>query len=160
MATKWLTADQERAWRGFLFAHLRLEARLSKEMGAGSELSYPDYLILVALTDHKNSMRLFELSEDLGWEKSRISHHVARMAARGLLTKLECPSDRRGTTIEITTFGLSQLRAEAPHHVAAVRRFFIDSLTPAQLDALTSLSDVVAAALDAPQTPDLAPVAH
>lgn len=46
-------------------------------------------------------MRLFELVAVLGWEKSRLSHHVARMAARGLVTEEKCDTDRRGAFVAV-----------------------------------------------------------
>ena len=143
--TQWLSDTEQRAWRGFLFTHLRLETQLTREMGAASTLSYTDYLILVALTDSSAPLRLYEIANHLGQDRSRLSHHISRMADRGLVTKTEYPADRRGTSIAITPHGLAELRAEAPHHVAAVRRLFIDSLTPEQLAAFAAL---------APPTPD------
>ena len=68
---------------------MRLEGELARQLAADSGLSYPDYLVLVALTDRPDGrMRLFELAGVLGWEKSRLSHHVARMATRGLVKKV------------------------------------------------------------------------
>jgi DNA-binding MarR family transcriptional regulator len=137
----WLTPEQDAAWRGFLFTSLRLNAQLSAAMGASSDLSYTDYMILVALTDQLNdSARLFELTRDLGWEKSRLSHHIGSMIQRDLVTRTSCPDDHRGVVISITPHGLSQLSAEAPHHVSKVRELFIDHLTPEQLSALAALS--------------------
>lgn len=142
---EWLTAIEQRAWRGFLFTHLRLETQLTREMGAASTLSYTDYIILVALTDSATPLRLYEIANRLGQDRSRLSHHISRMVTRNLVTKTEVPGDRRGTSIAITAHGLAELKAEAPHHVAAVRRFFIDALTPEQLTAFATL---------APPTPD------
>jgi DNA-binding MarR family transcriptional regulator len=140
MTTPWLTEEEQRAWRGFLFVNLKLHERLSREMGAASSLSYTDYMILVALTDQTSySLRLYEISEALGWEKSRLSHHVARMVERGLVERCECPGDRRGTSVIVTPYGREQLEAEAPHHVAAVRKLFVDRLTPDQLGVLATL---------------------
>jgi DNA-binding MarR family transcriptional regulator len=95
-------------------------------------------------------MRLFELAEALGWEKSRLSHQVARMAGRDLVTKEKCDSDRRGAFVVVTGYGRSVIEAAAPGHVAAVRRLFVDRLTPDQLDAIGDAAEVVLAALDEP----------
>jgi DNA-binding MarR family transcriptional regulator len=141
---QWLTKEEERTWRGFQFVQLRLGALLAQHMGEVTDISYTDYMILVALTDQpESSMRLFEMSRALGWEKSRLSHHVGRMVERGLVTRSECPEDRRGTRVAITPHGMSQLREEAPYHVATVRRLFIDKLTPQQKEALAALSETV-----------------
>ena len=147
--TQWLSTEEEQAWRGFLFAHLRLTERLARSMGTATDLNYTDYMILVALTDEpEGEMRLYAMSTALGWEKSRLSHHVTRMAARGLVERRECPDDHRGVLIAITDHGRDQLRAEAPHHVASVRRLFLDHLTPEQLHAFATLHEKVLPALN------------
>jgi DNA-binding MarR family transcriptional regulator len=148
---RWLDDREERAWRALQFMQMRLTAELSRQLAADSSLSYPDYLVLVALTDHPDGrLRPFELGRELGWEKSRLSHHVARMAERGLVTREACASDRRGAYVVVTPAGRAELEAAAPGHVAAVRRLFVDRLTPAQLDALGDAAEAVLTGLDAP----------
>lgn len=152
---RWLTEREERAWRGLQFMQMFLERELAHQLAAESGLSYPDYVVLVALTDRPDGrMRLFELGESLGWEKSRLSHHVARMATRGLVTKEPCDDDRRGAFVVITARGRSEIVAAAPGHLAAVRRLFIDRLTPRQIDAMTEIAETVLAAFDRAAVPD------
>ena len=149
---RWLNKREERAWRSLQFMQMRLEGELARQLAADSGLSYQDYLVLVALTDRPDGrMRLFELGDVLGWEKSRLSHHVARMADRGLVTKEKCDSDRRGAFVVVTGLGRKEIEAAAPGHVTAVRRLFIDRLTPSQLEVIGKAADDVLAALDEPR---------
>lgn len=149
---QWLTEREARAWRGLQFMQMRLDGALARQLAAESGLSYPDYLVLVALTDEPDGrMRLYELAAVLGWEKSRLSHHVGRMAARGLVTKERCDSDRRGANVVVTKRGRKEIEAAAPGHVEAVRRLFVDRLTPGQLDALAEITEAVLAAFDEPR---------
>lgn len=146
---EWLDGREERAWRALQFMQMRLDGELARQLATGSDLSYPDYVVLVALTDRPDGrMRLFELGAVLGWEKSRLSHHVARMASRGLVDKEACDSDRRGAHVVVTTLGAGELEAAAPGHVAAVRRLFVDRLTEQQLDMIADAAEAVLAALD------------
>lgn len=146
--TRWLREREERAWRSLQFMQMALEGELARQLAAESGLSYPDYLVLVALTDEPDGrLRLFELGRLLGWEKSRLSHHVARMAARGLVEKQPCDTDRRGAFVAVTTKGRREIEAAAPGHVATVRRLFVDRLSPAQLDAIADAAETVLAAL-------------
>ena len=146
---EWLDEREARAWRGLQALQLRLTARLSRELADDSELSYPDYTVLVVLTDQpQGRLRAFELGRELGWEKSRVSHHVSRMAARGLVAREKCASDQRGAFVVITEQGRRAIESAAPGHVAAVRRYFVDQLTPAQLDALADITETVLAVLD------------
>lgn len=145
----WLAPSEERAWRALQFMQMRLDAELARQLAADSRLSYPDYLVLVALTDSTDGrLRLFELVEVLGWEKSRASHQVARMAARGLVTKKKCDSDLRGAYVVITALGRREIAAAAPGHVAAVRRLFVDVLTPEQIAAVGDAAETILASLE------------
>lgn len=146
---RWLTEREERTWRALQFMQMRLESELARQLAADSDLSYPDYLVLVALTDRPDGrMRLFELGDVLGWEKSRASHHVGRMVDRGLVEKQRCDSDRRGYYVVVTARGRREIEAAAPGHVATVHRLFVDLFSPEQLDALGDAAEVVLAALD------------
>lgn len=146
---RWLDEREGRAWRALQFMQMRLEGELAHQLAADSGLSYPDYLVLVALTDRSDGrMRLFELAEVLGWEKSRASHHVGRMVERGLVKKQRCDSDRRGFYVVVTARGRREIEAAAPGHVATVRRLFVDVLTPAQLDAIGDAAEAVLAGIE------------
>ena len=148
---RWLTDREERAWRALQFMQMRLEGELARQLTADSGLSYPDYLVLVALTDRPDGrMRLFELAGVLGWEKSRASHHIGRMVERGLVKKRKCDSDRRGFYVVVTARGRRDIEAAAPGHVATVRRLFVDRLTSEQLDAVAGAAETVLAAFDEP----------
>jgi DNA-binding MarR family transcriptional regulator len=146
---RWLTEREGRAWRALQFMQMRLDGELARLLAADSALSYPDYVVLVALTDRPDGrLRMFELAAVLGWEKSRLSHHIARMANRGIVDKEPCDDDRRGAYVVVTTRGRRELEAAAPGHVAAVRRLFIDLLTDQQLDTIADVAETVLAALD------------
>ena len=151
---RWLDEHEERAWRALQFMQMRLEGELARQLAADSGLSYPDYVVLVALTDRPDGrMRLFELAGVLGWEKSRLSHHVARMAGRGLVKKEKCDADRRGAYVVVTKQGRKEIEAAAPGHVDAVRRLFVDRLTRTQLAAVAEAAEVVLAELDPSSDP-------
>lgn len=146
---EWLDEREQRAWRALQLMEMRLTAHLARQL-AGSGLSYPDYVVLVSLTDQPDGrMRFHELGRALGWEKSRLSHHIARMAERGLVTKERCGSDRRGAYVVITSRGRKGIEAAAPGHVEAVRRLFLDRLTPQQLEEMAGAAEAVLEGLDA-----------
>jgi DNA-binding MarR family transcriptional regulator len=149
-ATPWLDEREAAAWRGLLRMQMHLESELARQLVADSGLSHQDYGVLVALSEHPDGrIRLFELAQVLGWEKSRASHHVSRMAARDLVAKEPCDEDRRGAFVVITPEGRAAIEAAAPGHVRAVRALFVDRLTPAQLDELRAIADTVLDGLDA-----------
>jgi DNA-binding MarR family transcriptional regulator len=138
---RWLNAKELEAWRRLLLMHLQLTATLSRELAEASGLSYPDYLVLAALTDRPDGrMRAFELGRELGWEKSRLSHHVARMVERGLVRRERCETDQRGAFVVVTRRGRKAIESAAPGHVEGVRRHFIDLLSPTELETLSTVA--------------------
>src|SRR4051794_5008721 len=149
--TRWLDEREARAWRTLQMMQMRLEGELARQLASESGLGYQDYTVLVALTESPDGrMRGFELGGLLGWEKSRLSHHVQRMADRGLVKKEKCSSDRRGSFVSVTTAGRKEIEAAAPGHVDAVRELFVDRLTGEQLDVIAEVAETVLTALGQP----------
>ena len=91
----------------------------------------------------ERSLRMFELGGRLGWEKSRVSKQVSRMAARDLVQRRECPDDRRGAFVDLTDVGLAAIRSAAPAHVELVQRLVFDGLNRAQVRSLATISRVL-----------------
>jgi DNA-binding MarR family transcriptional regulator len=145
----WLDPAEQKAWRGWLRTHSQVSAVLGRELARDSGLSIQDYAVLVELSESpEGRMRAFELGRSLTWEKSRLSHHIARMIDRGLVTRVSCPSDLRGSFVAITPLGLTTIAAAAPKHAEAVRRYFVDQLTPGELKTLTKITGKVERAID------------
>ena len=141
---EWLDNDELRAWRGLQVMQNQLSAALNRELVGRTGLSYVDYLVLAALTDRPDGrMRAFELGRELGWEKSRVSHHISRMSERGLVERQRCSADKRGAFVAVTKQGRKAIEAAAPEHVASVRRRFMSRLTPEQIRVLNEVSGTV-----------------
>jgi DNA-binding MarR family transcriptional regulator len=138
--TRWLTAPEQHAWRSFIRLHDKLIGRLAREVQAESGMSATDYGVLVHLTEVPDGrLRVLELAKALEWEKSRMSHHVDRMAGRGLVVREECADDGRVAFVVVTAAGREALAAAAPCHVEAVRRLFVDPLEPADIVMLARI---------------------
>lgn len=149
-ATDWLTDEQQQAWRAVVRMQTMLTDRLDRDLVEHSGISGADYSVLVALSEAPTGrMRSFELGRATQWEKSRLSHHLNRMEKRGLIAREACSTDARGADIVLTTLGRRTIRFAAPRHVASVRRYVIDVLTPDQLAALAASSSAVIDALEA-----------
>ncbi|MHA6765129.1 MarR family winged helix-turn-helix transcriptional regulator [Streptacidiphilus sp. PAMC 29251] len=148
-ATRWLNETEQHAWRTFLRMQALLTARLGRDLQADSDLSLADYDVLVHLTDLDGGRRrILELARELNWEKSRMSHHLARMAKRGLIAREECSVDGRGAFIVITPEGQAAIEAAAPRHVESVRNLVFDVLSPEQVAALAAVSESILGRLE------------
>lgn len=136
----WLTDAEQRMWRGWLALNDELLATLHREVQTDSGLSNSDYQVLAVLTETtEGRIRVSELASMLKWERSRVSHHVARMEKRGLVSRLGCPDDGRGAFVRVTEAGQSAIGRAAPGHVRAVRRLVFDALTA---DEVTQLGEI------------------
>lgn len=146
---RWLTPEEQRAWRGFVRLHERLGGRLGRLLQSESHVSPADFAVLVHLTDTpEGRQRYQDLARALEWEKSRMSHHIARMAGRGTVVREDCHEDARGAFVVITDVGRAAVEAAAPRHVEAVRELFMDHVTPSELRVLAEISERVIRKLD------------
>ncbi|GAA3078666.1 MarR family winged helix-turn-helix transcriptional regulator [Streptomyces glomeratus] len=138
---QWLSQQEYAAWREFIRMEEKLVGRLSRLMQAESSLSGADYAVLVELTDApEGRLRFMDLVKAVEWEKSRMSHQVRRMTKRGLVAREECVDDGRGAFVVITPTGREAIAEAAPRHVEAVRRLFVEALTPEELDSVAHVS--------------------
>jgi DNA-binding MarR family transcriptional regulator len=142
---RWLTDEEQRAWRAYIRLAQLLMRQLDRDLHPFG-LSMHDYEILVELSEAPGTrMRMTELADRTAQSRSRLSHQVSRMEAKGLVRREECEGDRRGTFAVLTVNGADAISQVAPFHVASVRDHFIDQLTPAEL---TNLADACAPILD------------
>ncbi len=134
--TRWLSQAEQRAWRAHLAAHKLLAHRLDRELQEFG-LSLNDYEILVNLSESPgHRMRMSDLATATIQSRSRLSHQISRMEAKHLVARETCPDDRRGTFAVLTETGWETIRRVAPHHVAGVRRHFMDRLSPDLVKAI------------------------
>ncbi|MBV9793863.1 MAG: MarR family transcriptional regulator [Actinobacteria bacterium] len=133
---RWLTPDEQDAWRAFLATSKLLFRQLDRDLQPFG-LSINDYEILVVLSespDHR--LRMTDLADATAQSRSRLSHQITRMEAAGLVRRDTCPGDKRGLFTVLTDTGMATIERVAPEHVDSVRRHFINLLTPDQLAAL------------------------
>jgi DNA-binding MarR family transcriptional regulator len=131
--TRWLTADEQRAWRSHLDVNRLLTYQLERDLQPFG-LTMNDYEILVNLSEStEHRMRMSDLAASTLQSKSRLSHPITRMEKAGLVRRESCESDKRGLFAVLTDEGWKTMRGVAPHHVASVRRHFIDRMSPQDL---------------------------
>lgn len=125
-----------------------LNAHLSRQMSVDSDISMADFAVLVQLTDTADGrVRVLELARLLHWEKSRISHHVARMEKRGLVRRENCGSDGRGSFVVLTELGRTAIEDAAPSHAEIVRALVFDQLSEDEVESLREISEKIFARL-------------
>jgi DNA-binding MarR family transcriptional regulator len=143
------TADDLATWRAFIETSERLRAIIGSRLQADSGLSTGDYSVLLSLSeaaDHR--ARSSELAAKVGWERSRLSHHLGRMEQRGLIRRDDCATDSRGAEVVLTTAGADAFRRASAPHLHAIQELFVGALTPSQLASVRELTDTLADSLN------------
>jgi DNA-binding MarR family transcriptional regulator len=130
------TRDELRVWREFLETGEVLRNQLAARLQTDTGLSPSDYAVLLALSETDgHRLRSSDLAAHIGWERSRLSHHLGRMERRNLIRREECAVDSRGAEIVLAPVGREAFHAATVPHLTAVRELFVDALTPEQLAA-------------------------
>lgn len=141
---RWLTPEQEIAWRRYRRMRTMLDLELSRDLRRESGLSDADYDVLTMLSDFPDrALRARDLADRLRWSTSRLAHQIGRMEQRGLVARSATEDDARGAVVTLTDSGWQTLRTAAPLHVESVRRHLIDLLTPAELRTLDRIASKV-----------------
>ena len=132
------TEVEQHAWRNFISGSRRLLDRLERDLKSRG-LSHDDYGVLVALSEAPDGrLRMAGLADLSVESRSRLSHHIRRMEANGLVRRESCPNDLRGSFAVLTEQGRALMEETAPHHVAGVRAHFLDQVEPDELTAIST----------------------
>ena len=136
---RWLDERQQRVWQGYLHLNQDLFAVLEQRLARESGLSGADYRVLHPLSEAPGGLlRARDLASEIGWDRSRLSHHLGRMEKRRLVTREECTEDARGLMVRLTKAGRQAIEEAAPGHVEAVRRYFFDHLSNDEIETMAA----------------------
>ena len=140
---RWLSADEQAAWRGWLDTYRLLIPVLDRQLQA-SRVSFTEYEVLVCLSEAPGQrLRMSEVADRTLATRSAITRTVDRLVARGWVRRVRSTQDQRGAYANLTESGAQSLADLAPGHVQAVRQNLIDLLTPAELEALRTIGQRV-----------------
>lgn len=140
----WLDAQERAVWLSLTGVMFRLPAALDTQLQREAGLTYFEYLVLAIVSEQDGHvLRMSELARVTSASLSRLSHVAKRLESAGLLRREQDADDRRCTNAVLTKAGMKTVVAAAPDHVAEVRRLVFDGLSPAQLQQLRRISDVL-----------------
>lgn len=135
-ATRWLTQQEQQAWRAYLRAHRELQVALDRDL-TDFGLSLPEYELLSMLSEQDGDRaRMSVLADLVVQSRSRVTHTAKRLEQRGWVRREPTPEDGRGVALALTSAGRRMVEDVAPVHVESVRANFIDLLTDDQLGTL------------------------
>lgn len=147
--TRWLSADEQRAWRSFMLATQLIDGTLDRQLQRDANMPHAYYGILVALSEAPDStLRMSDLARHLRHSQSRMTHAISSMERSGWAKRTNCPTDGRSQLVSITPVGTAVLEQAAPGHVAEVRAAVFDKLTDEQVGQLGDICTTLLAGLD------------
>jgi DNA-binding MarR family transcriptional regulator len=139
------------AWRGMLFAYRNMTAAIDERLEREHGLALSSYEVLLLLSRApENSLRMGNLADLLLLSRSGLTRLVDRLAARGLVERHTCSSDRRGTFARLTEAGCEAFERARPTNLAGIREQFVSRLDLDDLEDLARVWD----RLDAGEPPD------
>ncbi|WP_034608663.1 MarR family winged helix-turn-helix transcriptional regulator [Cellulomonas sp. URHD0024] len=139
---RWLTDQQLHAWKQLAAVVELLPGALETQLKRDSDLSHFEYFTLAMLSEApEHTLRMTALAARTNATLARLSHVVSRLAQRGLVQRVPCPTDRRATNAVLTAEGRRTVVAAAPGHVSLVKDLVIGPLSDsdiADLDRITA----------------------
>ena len=138
-----LTEDDWAVWDAFYAMRRRLDRALEVSLQRQSGVSAPEYEILAGLgRSADRRLRVRDIAEQIGWEKSRVSHQVTSMEKRRARSAERLRPRARGTWVQLTADGRRAMLESSRGHNEAIKKYFVDALGP-EADALRAFSERV-----------------
>lgn len=149
MTTRWLTSEEQRAWRAYIAATHLLEDAIDRQLQQDAGMPHLYYSILANLSEMpERRLRMTDLAEKTKITRSRLTYAVARLEKDGLVRRENCRWDKRGSIAALTEEGMAVLERTAPGHVETVRASLFDHLSEEQVGQLEEICSGIARALD------------
>jgi DNA-binding MarR family transcriptional regulator len=120
-----------RTWVRFLAAHSAITRELEAQLMGAHALTLSDYDVLLQLARAPGrKLRNVELAKAVVLTRSGVTRLVDGLEHDGLVTRVSCPEDKRGTLVMLTDEGMRRLRAAAQTHLEGVRQLFLERVGP------------------------------
>jgi DNA-binding MarR family transcriptional regulator len=135
------TAESElRTWIRFLATHSAITRELEARLMGAHGLTLSDYDVLVQLARApERKLRNIDLAKAVVLTRSGVTRLVDGLEKDGLVARSSCPSDKRGTFVQLTDTGRARLREAAGTHLEAVRELFVERLGQEGRELMDSL---------------------
>ena len=79
-----------------------------------------------------------DLANQVALSPSGLTRAVDRLEGAELVTREQCPEDRRVSYAALTPAGLARIEAAVPAHLEHLDEYFVGVLTPDELQQLTA----------------------
>ncbi|WP_197383637.1 MarR family winged helix-turn-helix transcriptional regulator [Mycolicibacterium mengxianglii] len=139
-----LSAQEDRTWSLLVGVMMWLPAELDAYLERVAGLSHAEYQVLRWLSvSEEREVHMTHLAATASVTPSHLSRIVARLEARGWITRSSDPSDARRTLARLTAAGAEIVAGTEPGYAAEVRSHVFGRLTLEQTRQLEDITEVV-----------------
>lgn len=132
-----LSPRETRIWSAVKNLSDTVLVRIQADIERASGLSGADFGVLSRLEDLGSGKLIQQdLATSMGWDKSRLSHHLTRMQKRKLV---EREPQGRGVLVVMLAAGRAALKVARPAHAESLRKHLLKKLTHDQAETLLTV---------------------
>jgi DNA-binding MarR family transcriptional regulator len=147
--TRWLNESERAAWLRLMAVVELLPRALDSQLRRESDLTSFEYQVLAMLSEATDRARLMtDLARSTNSTLPRLSHVISKLEARHLVRRQQAVSGGRSTDAVLTDAGWEAVVRAAPGHVATVRNYVLDALSPLQVEHLAEICGATLTRLD------------
>jgi DNA-binding MarR family transcriptional regulator len=134
-----LSPDEEAVARALGRVIIVVPRAIDADLMREQRLTLNEYSALMHLSEApERRLRMSELAAECDVSLSGMTRIVGRLEADGLIERVQCAEDARGSNAVLTDAGLARLEEAYPSHLASVRRHVIDHLGDLDLAGLAA----------------------
>jgi DNA-binding MarR family transcriptional regulator len=127
------------AWEALFRAQRTIYGEFERSEEVWGSLAPTEYGVLYALSTAPGPLRITELCEDVLLSQPGMSRLIARLEGKGLLERVEDPSDARASRVRMTAEGVATQRQVGAAHAREVGRLMARGLDRDELTQLREL---------------------
>lgn len=136
----WLDEHDTEIWLTMWAMISWIPARLDESLKENENINLSDYLALVEIAQsEQQKISMSNLATATQMSPSRLSHVVARLEKRGLVSRAPDPHDRRTNIASLTQEGIDFTVQATPGYLQKLRELIFDAITPEEADQLNAI---------------------
>ncbi len=132
-----MTELQSDTWLQFIAISELLPAALDAQLRRDSHLTHFEYAVLsLVQLSPDAALSPSEIAQALSATLPRLSHVLARLEQRGLVTRTAAAHDKRSVEVTLTTAGRRVVVTATPAHIETAKALVLDNFSDAELAVL------------------------
>ena len=130
--------NELRLWLRLLTCTTMIETEIRRRLRAGFDTTLPRFDLLAQLDRRPDGLTLGELSRRMMVSNGNLTGLSARLEAEGLVERNPSPTDRRATTLRLTSVGRTVFAEQSAAHEGWIAEL-LGGLSPSERGALFRL---------------------